>query len=181
MRQHGFQEDQRLVVRCLECAPGAWEELQGYHPGLVRDARRFQRRRNIPGVAPEDIVQDTWLSLFGEDCRLLREYNPQYAPVRIYLRRLVRLRVRLLRCQAKRRISAVSLTNQDRADPGASDGIAEAAFHECQANLSPAERQLLAEEVRQRQQFEERSPVSQRLRQARHRLKAKLRAGLGLP
>ena len=178
-RKDGFLEDECLVRRCLADEQRAWEELEGYRPGLEYDARKFQRRRPVPACAPEDIVQDVWLRVCDRDCRLLRAYNYQLAPLKIYLRQLVWLRIRALRARARRRIEEVTLApGRDHADPGASGGLTEAEFHECLDHLSPAERQLLAEELRERQPGERRLPLSPDRRKARQRLTAKIKAAV---
>jgi DNA-directed RNA polymerase specialized sigma24 family protein len=178
-RKDGFLEDECLVRRCLADEQRAWEQLEGYRPGLEYDARKFQRRRPVPACAPEDIVQDVWLRLCDREHSLLSAYNCHLAPLKIYLRSLVCRRIRALRGQARRRIGEVTLApGHDHADPGASGGITDAEFHECLDRLGPAEQQLLAEGLRERQPGEERPPLSPRRRKAKQRLTAKIKAAV---
>ncbi len=172
-------EDKFLVDQCLNGDRAAWKRFcSDYTPDLVRFAHWLQGGRAILGMTPEGTVQEVYCRLCSDDYDLLRQYNYQQASLRSFLMGLVHRQVQRLRARAKRRVPAISLEGQDRADPGADGGVAEAAFDECVAHLSPAERELLAEEMRQRQAGEQQPPQSERARKAKQRLVAKVRNAL---
>ncbi len=173
-----FTEDKYLVHQCLNGDRAARERLWIHHHDLVRFAHWLQGGRAILGVTPEGTVQEAYCRLCNHDYRLLRAYNYQRASLRSFLMGLVHRQVQLLRARAKRRPPEIALDGQDQADPGADGGVAEAAFDECVAHLSPAERELLAEEMRQRQPGEQQPPRSDQARKAKQRLVTKVRNAL---
>jgi RNA polymerase sigma-70 factor (ECF subfamily) len=85
MRYSVLQADELIRV-CLDAGEtGAWEEfVRRFNPLIARVALRTSRRwGNFPPSVVEDLVQEIYLKLCAERCRLLRQFNSTH-PDAIY-------------------------------------------------------------------------------------------------
>jgi RNA polymerase sigma-70 factor, ECF subfamily len=71
---------EELIAACVEAvAPAAWEEfVRRFQPVIAGTVWRIARRfgRNAPETV-DDLVQETFLKICANRCRILREFQPQ--------------------------------------------------------------------------------------------------------
>src|ERR1700722_8776506 len=85
MRYSALQAEQLIQV-CVDTGQtGAWEEfIRRFNPLIARVALRTARRwGDPPSSVVEDLVQETYLKLCAENCRLLRDFKSTH-PEAIY-------------------------------------------------------------------------------------------------
>ena len=64
-----------LIQRCQEGDRSAWQQLIESYGSTVYSLLRYK----APHDRIDDIYQDVWLSLFEENARRLKEYNPRFS------------------------------------------------------------------------------------------------------
>jgi RNA polymerase sigma factor (sigma-70 family) len=65
-----------LLPGCLAGDPGAWADFTASSARLVRAAVGKVVGRGMPGLDPDDLVQDVYIRLVRDDLALLRRFDP---------------------------------------------------------------------------------------------------------
>ena len=76
-----FSTAVEIVQACLQTGDeGAWKDfVQRFQPLIASSVARVTRRYNAPNPALiDDLVQETYLRLCKDNCRLLREFVPRH-------------------------------------------------------------------------------------------------------
>jgi DNA-directed RNA polymerase specialized sigma24 family protein len=97
--------DWPLVAQCLTGDKAAWHRLYVGHYRLLAGQVRWMLERDA-GVAAE-VAHDVLVSLWLNDCRRLRAFDPARGRLRTYLFVLARQAVWLVRRSRVRRLAAV--------------------------------------------------------------------------
>ena len=128
--------DRRLLNRCIEGAPGAWEEFVDRFIALIThvvSSTAELRVGQLPEQTRDDIVAEVFLKLVDKDFAILRRFRGQ-SSLGTYLVVVVR-RISVRRLAKLGRSAATTLTS----DPASAEGNGEMAVEnneEVQALLS---------------------------------------------
>lgn len=174
---------------CLKGRKGAWDAFVRQTAPLVYAAvRRTLRAWNHTQQDIEDRVQDVYVKLLADECRLLKTYDAKRASLSTWLTLVARSTTR--DALQKRRIETVSLSDEDAA-PGASHPIAATPLPRSNGIMLP-EMDCLTERQREVLQmlFEQNLTVEQAaarldvdpqtVRSTKHKALTRLRQQMGL-
>jgi DNA-directed RNA polymerase specialized sigma24 family protein len=93
---HLLQEDpQRVLVdRCLAGDGQAWNDLvRRFQPGLMSTVQRLLGKKARDAILVGDLVQEVWVLLWKNSCRLLRKFDGAKGDLPAYLASLARQKV----------------------------------------------------------------------------------------
>ena len=161
--KRGSDYERELVKACVEKSAMAKKELaETYAPGMTRAIRKaLGREANHPEFV-DDILQNTWLDLFKDDCRLLAMYDPARKVLAAFLAGCARLRSKHFLDEYRREITFKRevLDEAARVHREAEERHDEADFHEFKTTLPPRLLRFLQEELLARQSSETASEIS---------------------
>jgi RNA polymerase sigma factor (sigma-70 family) len=133
---------------CIAGSKRAWDDfVRASAPVIYAAVRRALRSRHIDAAQTSDRVQDVYVRLLREDCKLLRTFNPSRASLVTWLTLIART---VVHEHARRRtLSTLPIDGREPAAPADNPHAADAPSHESTSPLSQFPLQLLSEQQRQ--------------------------------
>jgi DNA-directed RNA polymerase specialized sigma24 family protein len=147
---HLLQEDpQRVLVdRCLAGDGQAWNDLvRRFQPGLMSTVQRLLGKKARDAILVGDLVQEVWVLLWKNSCRLLRKFDGDKGDLPAYLASLARQKVHhyFLTLNRKKNLHQLSLSHRQFDDLEIWEAPLDQLLRDFCPCLTPNERELVFE------------------------------------